>query len=99
MNKVRLLVEMDVKPDLVSDFCKMFRTEFITRSRGEQGCEFYDLWQDPESPEKMTIVEIWSSRADLDRHLAQDWFDEWAAKMEAMQNTPLVVRELALPKG
>ncbi len=92
--KARLLVELDVKPDEADAFVDMFRTEFMTRSRSEDGCEQYELWQDPKAPEKMTIVEVWSSQAALDTHLAQDWFGVWAPKMEAAQATPLVVRQL-----
>jgi quinol monooxygenase YgiN len=40
----------------------------------------------------MVIVESWASRADLDRHLAQAWFSQWAPRLEAAQETPLVVR-------
>ena len=92
--EARLLVELDVKPDEADAFVDMFRTEFMTRSRSEDGCEQYELWQDPKAPEKMTIVEVWSSQAALDTHLAQDWFGVWAPKMEAAQATPLVVRQL-----
>lgn len=94
MTKIHLLVELDVKPDQVSAFTQMFITQFISRSRTEEGCEFYQLWQDPDSSEKMTIVEIWSSQAHLDTHLAQAWFAGYAPKMDAMQATPLVVRRL-----
>lgn len=95
MSKVHLLVELDVKADQVDAFIDMFRTEFIARSRGEAGCEYYDLWHGPDDPTKMTIVEIWSSQPALDTHLAQQWFAEWAPRMEAMQATPLVVRTMA----
>lgn len=92
MAKARLLVELDVKPELAQSFADMFQTEFMSRSRQEAGCERYELWQSVETPSKMTIIEVWSSKTDLDTHLAQDWFGEWAPKMEAMQATPLVVR-------
>lgn len=95
MAKMRLLVELDVKPDQAEEFVAMFRDEFIPRSRSEQGCEQYELWRDGSNPNKMTIVEVWSSKADLDTHLAQDWFAIWGPKLEAMQATPLVVRTLS----
>lgn len=94
MGKARLLVELDVKPDQADAFVEMFRNEFIARSRLEDGCEQYELWRDPNSPAKMTIIEVWSSRDALDVHLKQDWFGEWAPKMEAAQASPLIVREL-----
>jgi len=92
MAKARLLVELNVKPDQVEAFIAMFKTEFMSRSRSEDGCEFYELWQDPKEPNRMTIVEVWTSQAHLDTHLGQAWFADWAPKMEEMQDTPLVVR-------
>ena len=94
MSKIRLLVELDVKPAELDAFQKMFHKEFISRSRTEDGCEQYELWQDEKTPYKMTIVEVWSSQAHLDAHLAQAWFAEWAPMMEAAQATPLIVRTL-----
>ncbi len=94
MSKARLIVDLDVKPEEVAAFIAMFRSEFMSRSRSEKGCELYELWQDPRQPERMAIVEVWSSQAALDAHLAQDWFAEWAPKMEAAMATPLVVRAL-----
>lgn len=94
MSKARLIVDLDIKSEEIDSFVKMFRSEFVSRSRGEEGCEFYELWQDPKSPSKMTIVEIWSNQAALDKHLAQSWFAEWAPRMESALATPLVVRSL-----
>lgn len=94
MSKAHLIVELDVKSDEIERFIAMFRTEFMTRSRSEEGCELYELWQDPKTPTQMTIVEIWSSQDALDTHLGQGWFAEWAPKMEAALATPLVVKSL-----
>lgn len=94
MGKARLLVELDVKPGEADAFAQMFRAEFIRRSRTETGCEQYELWRETENPARMTIIEVWSSSAALDAHLAQDWFAEWAPRMEAAQATPLIVRKL-----
>lgn len=92
--KARLLVELSVKPAEAVAFVAMFRTEFIARSRAEQGCESYELWVEPDAPGRMTIIETWSTQTDLDRHLAQAWFADWAPKMVAAQATPLVVRKM-----
>ena len=65
------------------------------RPRTEPGCAFYDLWVSREDAHRMAIVERWASQADLDRHLKQPWFAEWAPQMEAAMRTPLTVRFLA----
>lgn len=94
MTKARLLVELNVKPDEADAFVEMFKAEFMSRSRSEQGCEQYELWRDADAPNRMTIIEVWTSLADLETHLGQDWFGEWTPRMEAAQATPLVVRKL-----
>lgn len=95
MEKARLLVELDVRPEEADAFAEMFRREFMSRSRTEAGCERYELWRERDAPHRMTIIEVWSSQEALDAHLAQDWFAEWAPKMEAAQATPLKVRTMA----
>lgn len=94
MTKARLLVELDVSPEQADAFADMFRSEFIARSRQEEGCEQYELWREAENPSRMTIIEVWSSVEALDDHLTMDWFSEWAPRMEAAQATPLVVRKM-----
>lgn len=94
MAKARLLVELNLKPEDVETFIEMFRAEFIARSRTEDGCEQYELWQEPDGSPRMTIVEVWSSKQALDAHLAQPWFADWAPKMEAAMATPLIVRSM-----
>lgn len=97
--KTRLLVELDVKPEKIAEFQTMFRDEFISRLRQEVGCEQYELWHDLEAPHKMTILEVWTTKADFEAHLKQSWFAEWAPKMEAMQATPLIIRNLESFEG
>ncbi len=94
MTKARLLVELDVEPEKVDAFIAMFRDEFISRSREEDGCEQYELWMDCKYPARMTIVEVWRDQEALDIHLAQDWFGIWAPKMESVQAKPLIVRQM-----
>jgi len=92
MTRANLVVELNVKPAEAEAFVAMFRTEFIPRSRTEEGCLFYDLWVDPKDPSRMAIVESWASQADLDRHLSLPWFAEWGPRLVAAQAEPLVVR-------
>ena len=92
MTKTRVLVEMDVKPDMAAQFVEMFQSEFVSRSQKEAGCEFYELWVDSMKPNKMTIVEVWTTPEDLAAHLAQDWFVRLTPEMEAAQATPFLVR-------
>jgi quinol monooxygenase YgiN len=95
MAKTCLIVELDILPSEVEGFTRMFQREFVARSVTEDGCELYELWQDPKQPTRMAIIEIWRDRAALDVHLAQDWFKVWAPEMDRCLATPLTVREMA----
>ena len=94
MSKAGLLGELQVKPAEADEFARMFRAEFIARSRTEPGCETYELWRERDNPSRMTIIETWSSAADLDRHLALPWFAQWGPVMDAAQQEPLIVRHM-----
>lgn len=81
--KIRLLVGLEVKPEEVDGFLKMFCEVFIPNSRAEAGCERYELWQDKEQPNKMTVIEIWADEAAFEGHKNQEWFTEWRPKLNA----------------
>ncbi|WP_282060765.1 putative quinol monooxygenase [Roseobacter litoralis] len=87
-------MELNVKEGEADAFADMFKAEFITRSRTEDGCETYELWREADNPSRMTIVEVWRDHAALDVHLEQAWFGDWAPKMEAAMAVPLVVRKM-----
>lgn len=57
-------------------FAALFRDEFIGRSRKEEGCLLYDVWQSDADPLKLVMIESWSSQQALDTHLAQDWLKQ-----------------------
>lgn len=40
----------------------------VTAVRLEPGCEQYVLHQDPQQPDRLVMIERWSSVADLDAH-------------------------------
>ncbi len=92
MTQVHLLVDLVIADGRQSEFKDMFIREFIARSRGEAGCQRYELWQDREHTANMTILEVWDSKAHLDMHMAQDCFKEWGPRLEAMLAEPLRIR-------
>ncbi len=90
MTKVRLVVEYTVKKGHADAVIDMFKTVFIPKSRSEQGCVFYELWQDNDTPDKLSVVEIWASMAALEQHIAQDWFKQWAPKVQALLDEEII---------
>lgn len=90
MTKVKLVVEYVVKNGHADDVIGMFRDTFIPNSRSESGCEFYELWQDNDNPNKMRVVEIWSSMVDLEQHIAHDWFKQTAPKVQDLLDSEII---------
>jgi quinol monooxygenase YgiN len=73
-NPVRVYVSFTL-PTIASaiEFSGLFRDEFIERTRKEDGCLLYDVWQSNSDPLAIVLVESWASQRALDAHLAQDW--------------------------
>lgn len=92
MTAVCLIVELTAQADKADQVADFFAKEFITRSRTEQGCTFYDLWRDTTDSNKFSVIEIWASQADLDTHIAQDWFAKYNPQLGAMLDGEPVVR-------
>jgi quinol monooxygenase YgiN len=65
-------------------FAALFRDEFIGRTRKEEGCLLYDVWQANDDPCVLTLIETWTSQQTLDQHLAQPWMQETLPKAMAL---------------
>lgn len=63
-----------------NEFIAIFRDEFIARTRKEEGCLLYDVWQANSDPLTVILIESWSSQQALDAHLAQDWLKKRLAR-------------------
>jgi quinol monooxygenase YgiN len=73
-NLVRVHVSFKLPTiESANEFAKLFRDEFIERTRKENGCLLYDVWQSNSDPLMIVLIESWSSQQALDTHLAQDW--------------------------
>lgn len=91
---VRLVVNLTAAESKGEALANLFKAEFITRSRSEQGCEMYELWSDPEDSDRFSVIEIWQSKADLDTHLGQPWFAKWSPRLEQLLARPAEVNVL-----
>ncbi|MFI8829080.1 antibiotic biosynthesis monooxygenase [Streptomyces sp. NPDC053431] len=69
---------------------------FAERSRTEPGCLGSWINQDAQDPALFVFYEIWATRADLDRHLAQPYMQEFLEGREAYLAKELEVRQLTL---
>jgi quinol monooxygenase YgiN len=65
-------------------FAALFRDRFIGRTRMEEGCLLYDVWQANDDASALTLIETWTNQQTLDKHLAQAWMQEELPKAMAL---------------
>ena len=61
----------------------------IAPTRAEPGCINYDLHQSTEDPDLFMLYENWTSKKDLDEHLAMPYLKDLIAKADAMLAEPI----------
>jgi quinol monooxygenase YgiN len=76
MQKVFLFVAIDVKPGKFDQFVEVL-SKHIQVIRGEEGCEFIEIYRDTQRTDVVNVWEIWSSRADWDAHMVNDNSQAW----------------------
>jgi quinol monooxygenase YgiN len=76
MPKVFLFVAIDVKAGKFDEFVEVL-SEHIKVIRGEQGCEFIEIYRDTQKPDVVTVWEIWSTREDWDAHMVNENSQAW----------------------
>jgi quinol monooxygenase YgiN len=65
---VRLVVTFMAQPDKGEAFADAF-APVIKEVQQEKGCEQYELFRSAENPEKLVLLERWTTAEDLDAHL------------------------------
>ncbi len=76
MQKVFLFVAIDVKPGKFEEFVAAL-SKHIKVIRGEEGCEFIEIYRDTQKADVVNVWEIWSTRADWDAHMVNDHSQAW----------------------
>jgi quinol monooxygenase YgiN/ketosteroid isomerase-like protein len=83
------------KPEKAAEL-RALLVDFAERSRTEEGCLGSWINQDAGDPHLFVFYEIWATRKDLARHLAQPYMKEFLAGREEYLAKELEVRQLHL---
>ena len=70
---VSVVVTYFVKPGKKEEYLDAVKV-LIEKTHQEEGCVFYDLFENPENPAALTLVEVWKDQAALDYHMGMDYF-------------------------
>lgn len=68
---IRHVVTIQVAPGRADDFASAFKAVQAI-AKQEAGCEQYELFQSLDEPEKVLLLERWTSQALLDKHMAAE---------------------------
>ena len=69
-----------VEPEKVDDFVA-FSVDLIEKSRAEEGCISYSLYQDPQDRTRFLFFEEWKNQAAVDFHFATEHFKAFGEKI------------------
>lgn len=82
---IHVIAKNYVQPDKLDTF-KDLTVELIAETRKEEGCLFYDLFQDFDDPTILTFIEKWESRSHLDAHMKTAHFEKIVPQLGQCQS-------------
>ena len=71
---IAVIVEFQLKPDMVIPFEEAMREQARSSLVLEEGCHYFDVCQDPETPTNFFLYELYSDKAAFDFHLQSPHF-------------------------
>ena len=83
MSEVVVVVTMQCKPGREQEMAAAL-TAGSPATHAEQGCMVYAMHQGADDPTRFSIVEVWASREDLERHLALPEVQGFIGRIDAL---------------
>lgn len=88
--KVTVVATFKAKPGM-EDAVQQAIEAVVAPTRSEPGCINYDLHQSTEDPAVFMLYENWTSKKDLDEHLAMPYLKDLVGKTEELLKEPIVI--------
>jgi quinol monooxygenase YgiN len=82
-SKMMIIARLTIKPEKAKDFIGAAK-DIIAKSNAEEGCTYYQLFQDPYDNSKFVFVEEYKNQAAVDAHFAADYFNAFGPKISDM---------------
>jgi quinol monooxygenase YgiN len=76
MSKVFLHVAIDVRPGKYQDFVAQLK-KHVAVIATEPGCEYIELFQNPDQADVVHVYETWTDRTSWDAHMANENSAAW----------------------
>ena len=79
-----------IKPDKVDAFLAATKS-LIEKSRAEEGCISYSLFQDPQDKTKFLFFEEWKNQAAVDFHFSTEHFKKFGETLNECASAPAII--------
>lgn len=89
--KKMITAKVYIKPGKEAEFIEAAKT-IIEKSNNEEGCTFYQLYQDPYIKTNFMFVESYKNQAAVDFHFATPYFTEFGTKIADMISQPAEIK-------
>ncbi|HKL42580.1 MAG TPA: putative quinol monooxygenase [Clostridia bacterium] len=77
---IHIIAKNLVKESQIETF-KVLTKELILKSKEEEGCIAYDLYEDMNNPTILTFIEMWSDEEAIEKHNQSDHFNKIVPKL------------------
>ncbi|MBF0569426.1 MAG: antibiotic biosynthesis monooxygenase [Candidatus Omnitrophica bacterium] len=88
--KKKIIARCFIKKECVEAF-KAQAAALIPKTRSEEGCLFYSLFQDVSSPGEFLFYEEYRDQAAVDAHLKSEYLGRHRANTKQMQSKETIV--------
>jgi quinol monooxygenase YgiN len=79
-----VVVDFEIKPDVIDPFRRLIRDNARRSVNDEPGCRQFDVCVDPTKPTSIFLYEVYDDRAAFDAHLKTAHFKEFDAATASM---------------
>ena len=86
-----IIAKVFIKPGMEADFINAAKG-IIEKSNSEEGCLFYQLYQDPYLSTNFIFVERYKNQEAVDFHFAAPYFSEFGSQIGDMVSQPAEIR-------
>lgn len=88
---IKVVAKNIVKKDKIEEFIKVAKPLVEATNKLDEGCKSYDIYQDVNDPQVISMLEAWESKEALNKHLHAPHFKEIFPKLAALTEGPAEV--------
>ncbi|NLO46951.1 MAG: antibiotic biosynthesis monooxygenase [Clostridiales bacterium] len=85
---IKVVAKNIIKADKVSEFISLGKKLVEETNKNDKGCLSYELYQDTDNPQILTMIEEWESTEALNNHMAAKHFQDIIPQLGELSENP-----------